>query len=92
MRCRGTGPRGTASVQLIAPQSVFLDGRINIVNLNIGKRIQYGMIRIEPAVSLSNALNSNAPEVITVQYGPAWRNVFGIVPPLLLKFSVRVDF
>ena len=86
------GANGTVSVELIAPQSTYLDGRINMLAFNAAKVFRFGRTRIEPNVSLSNALNANPIQVQNARFGPAWRNVIGVLPPRTVKFGVRMDF
>jgi len=76
----------------IAPQSQYLDGRINILSVNVAKTVHIGKARIEPRIDVFNALNDNAVELAVVRYGPAWRNVTGILPARMVKLGVRVDF
>lgn len=87
-----SGANGTVSVELIAPQSTYLDGRINMLAFSAAKIFRFGGTRFEPNVSLSNALNANPIQVQNLRYGPAWRNVIGVLPPRTVKFGVRVDF
>ena len=86
------GANRTTSVELVAPQSMYLDGRIQILNFNVAKIFRFDRARIEPNVSLSNALNTNPVQVQVLRYGPAWRNVTGMLPARTVKLGVRMDF
>jgi hypothetical protein len=86
------GANGTTQVELVAPQSLYIDGRINIVNFNVAKIFRFGKTRIEPRIDLFNALNANPVEVQTLRYGSAWRNVTGVLPARTVKIGARLDF
>jgi hypothetical protein len=81
------GANGTATAELIAPKSLFREGRISMINLTLGRNFRYGKIRVEPKLEVFNALNANPLEAINLQYGPAWQNVIGILPPRMVKLG-----
>lgn len=82
----------TASVELIEPQSEYLDGRINMLSFNVAKIFRFARTRVEPTVSIFNALNANPVQVQNARYGPAWRNVVGVLAARTVKFGMRLDF
>ena len=58
----------------------------------MAKIVRVGGLRLEPTVNLSNALNANPVQVQVVRFGPAWRNVTGVLPARTIKLGIRVDF
>jgi hypothetical protein len=87
-----SGANGTVSVELITPNALFLDGRISMLNFNVAKILRVGKARVEPTVDVYNALNANPVQVQVVRYGPAWRNVTGVLQARMVKVGARVDF
>jgi hypothetical protein len=86
------GVNSVAQVELIEPRSVFDEGRINQINFSVSRSFRAATARIEPTLSLFNALNSNPVLLMNLRYGPAWQNVQGVLPPRMIKFGVKVDF
>jgi len=86
------GANATASIEMIAPRSVYADGRVNQLNLSLGRSFRFGSRRVLPSINLHNALNSNSILQMNLRYGPAWRNVTSTMPPRMIKFGVTVDF
>ena len=56
------------------------------------KIFRLGGTRIEPTIDLFNAFNANPIQVQTTRYGPAWRNVTGVLQGRMVKFGARFDF
>ena len=86
------GAGSTASFELVPPKSFYPDGRVNQLDLSVGKVIRFGTRRVQPRITLHNALNANAVLQTNLRYGPAWQNVTSTMPPRILKFGVSVDF
>jgi hypothetical protein len=81
-----------AQVELIEPQTDYREGRISMLSFNVSKIFRFGSTRIEPTVSIFNALNANPVQIQTTRYGPAWRNVTGVLAARTVKFGARIDF
>ncbi len=86
------GANATALVELIPPLSLYQEARLNLVNLSFTRSFRVGSRRIQPTIDLHNALNANPVLLMNLRYGPAWRNVQGVLPPRLIKLGVTVDF
>ena len=86
------GANATATVELIAPNSVFLEDRINQVNISLSKSFRFGKTRINPTLDFHNAFNANTVLGMNTRYGPAWQTVTNVFPPRMIKFGVRADF
>jgi hypothetical protein len=83
---------GQATLNLIAPQSVFGD-RLNQVDLRFTKIVPTGgRARLDLNVDIYNAFNSDA--ILTQQnaFGAAWQRPLTVIQPRFVKFSARWDF
>jgi hypothetical protein len=86
------GAGSTATVELIAPKTQYPDGRVNTLNLAVARSFRVGTRRIEPTISVHNALNANSVLQMNLRYGPTWRNITSSLPSRMIKFGVVVDF
>ena len=79
-----SGVRGTANIELIAPRSLYREGRVNQLNFAINRVFRaVGNARIQPRFELHNALNSAPILAINGRYGPAWQQVRSVLAPRL---------
>ena len=86
------GANATASVELIAPNSLYREDRISQLNLSVTRTFRAGRMRVQPNLDLHNALNANPVLLTNARYGPVWQNVQGVLTPRMVKLGVRVDF
>jgi Carboxypeptidase regulatory-like domain len=86
------GAAATRTIELIAPNSVFDEGRNRQVNLRITRRFQFGAAQVEPQLDIFNAFNSNQVLVMMTRYGAAWQNATGVLAPRLFKVGVQLTF
>ena len=86
------GANATATVELIAPNSLYVEQRINQVNISLSRTFRFGKTRLNPTVDFHNAFNANTVIGVNTRYGPAWQNVTNVFPPRMIKFGVRADF
>ena len=86
------GANSTATVELIAPNSLYVEDRINQVNISLSRTFRFGKARLNPTVDFHNAFNANTVIGMNTRYGPAWQNVTNVFPPRMIKFGVRADF
>ena len=86
------GAAATRTIELIAPNSEFSEGRNRQVNFRFSRRFRAGGTQIEPQLDVFNAFNSNQVLVMTTRYGAAWQNATGVLAPRLFKFGVQVNF
>ena len=91
-RAPAAGARATASVELIEPQRLRRESRLNQLNLALTRVINFGGSRVQPGIELHNALNASTIHTVVTRYGPAWEQVRGVLTPRLIKFAVQVDF
>jgi hypothetical protein len=86
------GPRATANVELITPQSLYREGRITQVNFAVNRVFRIGTTRLQPRFELHNALNSASILAINPRYGPEWEQLRTVLAPMMAKFALQVDF
>jgi hypothetical protein len=85
------GPRGTVTVDLIAPQTMFED-RITQLDIRFSRVIRLQGQRIEAQFDIYNALNASPILSINTRFGPSWLTPTEILAGRLLKFGVQYDF
>jgi len=86
------GARGTAQVALIAPSSLYVEDRLNQLNLSFTRLFRFGGNRLQPRIELANALNAATINTLNTTWGPQWNYARGILAPRLIKFGVQFDF
>jgi hypothetical protein len=87
-----TGVNGTATLDLIAPGTMYGD-RLNQLDLRGAKSLKVGpRLRIQGMVDLYNALNASPVISQNNTYGSAWERPTLILQPRLVKFSVQLNF
>ena len=91
-RTPSAGARATAIVELIEPQTLFREKRLNQVNLAFTRVLRFGGSRVQPRIEIANAFNANTVTQMTTRYGPAWETVRGYLPPRLVKFGAQWNF
>jgi hypothetical protein len=86
-----TGANGTATVQLIAPGTMY-DERLYQVDFRASKIFRLGTRRVQANVDLYNAMNASSILSINTTYGSNWLRPTGILQGRLLKFGAQFDF
>ena len=86
------GANTTATVELVEPNSLYVEDRINQVNVSLSRTFRFGKARLNPTVDFHNAFNANTVLGVNTRYGPSWQNVTNVFPPRMIKFGVRADF
>jgi hypothetical protein len=86
------GARATASVELVEPQSLSRESRLNQLYLALSRVFAFGSRRIQPRIEIANALNANTIHTTVTRYGPAWDQVRGVLAPRLIKLAAQLDF
>lgn len=82
----------TATIDLIAPNTRYVEGRNRTVSVRFNRRFEWRNTRIEPQIDVYNLLNANDVLVINTRYGPAWQNVSNVLSPRLVKFGVQINY
>ena len=85
------GARGTATIDLIAPQTEFED-RVTQVDVRFSRVFRVQKERIEAQFDVYNALNASPILSINTRYGLAWKTPTEILAGRLIKFGVQVEF
>ena len=86
-----TGVNGIASVQLIAPGTMY-DERLYQLDFRASKIIRIGRARLQANVDLYNAANASSILTINTTYGSSWQRPTSILQGRLLKFGAQFDF
>ena len=87
----GAGVNGTATVQLVAPGTVYGD-RLNQFDIRVMKTLKAGRTRIKGSLDLYNLFNVSPVLALNSQYGPAWQRPLVVLPGRFAKVGVQVDF
>ncbi|OFW04690.1 MAG: hypothetical protein A3I61_12215 [Acidobacteria bacterium RIFCSPLOWO2_02_FULL_68_18] len=91
-RAPAAGARATATVELLDPQELRREKRLNQVNLAVTRQFTVGGARLLPGIELHNAFNASTVHTMVTRYGPAWEGVRGVLTPRLVKVALQVDF
>jgi hypothetical protein len=91
-RPSAAGARATASVELLEPQRLRRESRLNQLNFALSRLFTFGGYRVQPGLELHNALNASTVHTLVTRYGPAWEGVRGVLTPRLIKLALQVDF
>ncbi|MBI4264034.1 MAG: hypothetical protein HY657_06650, partial [Acidobacteria bacterium] len=87
-----SGVRGRATVTALEPNTLFREGRIQLVSLAVTRNLRAGGVRFQPRLEVHNALNAGTPTVLNGTIGPAFDQVRNVVGPRMVKFALRFDF
>ena len=82
----------TATKDLIAPESHFVEPRVQQIDLRLSRIFRRSTLRVQPHVDIYNLLNANNVLAQVTRFGAAWRNATTVLGPRLVKLGVRVDF
>lgn len=85
------GANATATVQLIAPGTMFGD-RLNQFDVRVTKTLQLGRGRIQPQFNVYNLLNAGSTLGYNTTYGANWLNPTSILVGRMFKFGAQVDW
>jgi len=90
-RTLAAGAAGTATVQLIAPGTMFGE-RLNQVDFRVAKTVKMSRARIKAMVDLYNLFNASPVLALNTRYGPAWQQPLLVLSGRFVKLGVHVDF
>src|SRR5262249_1448980 len=82
---------GTATVQLLAPGTVFGD-RLNQLDYRLTKNFRVGRVRAQGQFDLFNLLNVSAALLRNNTYGQVWQQPTAVLAGRLFKFGAQFDF
>jgi hypothetical protein len=85
------GAAGTATIDLIPPQSMFED-RLNQVDLRFLKTFVVRTVKLQAMFDLYNVLNANTVLLENATYGASWLKPTQILGGRLLKFGAQITF
>jgi hypothetical protein len=81
----------TANVQLIVPNSVFLD-RVSTLDIGVAKSITIGKGRLRGTVNVYNLFNSSTVLNVNGAYGTTWLRPTSIIGGRLVRFGGQFEF
>ena len=90
-RSFSAGARGTSTVELVEPYTLFED-RSNLLDLRFSRRFAVGRTTITGNVDLSNVFNANTPQQVNPQYGPQWLKVTNALSARVVRLGVQLGF
>jgi hypothetical protein len=85
------GVAGTATVQLVAPGTMYGD-RLNQVDVRATKTVRVHGTGIKGIVDVYNVFNRSPALSLNTRYGPVWQQPFIILTGRFAKFGLQVDF
>ena len=75
------GARATATVELLEPQRLRRESRLNQVNFALSRLFNVGGAGVQPGIELHNALNAGTIHTLVTRYGPVWEGGAGCAYP-----------
>ena len=85
------GPNATATVQLIAPGTVYGD-RVNQLDGRLAKNWKFGRTKIQGQFNVYNILNVGPVLAVNNAYGPSWLTPLATLPGRMFKFGAQIDW
>jgi hypothetical protein len=85
------GVRGTATIDLIEPQTAFED-RITQLDIRLAKIFRLGRTRLQGMFDIYNVLNASPVLAINSRYGTDWLRPTQILDARMVKFGAQLEF
>lgn len=85
------GPNATATVQLIAPGTVYGD-RVDQLDGRLSKNWQFGRTKLQGQFNVYNILNVGPVLAVNNAYGPSWLTPLATLPGRMFKFGAQIDW
>jgi hypothetical protein len=86
-----SGANGTATIDLIAPATLYGD-RLNQVDFRVSKKLQVGRVRLRGSVDLYNLFNGSPVITQNNTYGSAWLRPTQVNQGRIVKLGMQLDF
>jgi hypothetical protein len=86
-----SGPNGTATIDLVAPGTMY-DDRINQIDLRFTKGFRFGRARVQAMADIYNITNANTVTGVVNTYGAFWQRATQVMGGRLFKFGAQVDY
>jgi hypothetical protein len=87
-----SGPNGTVTIPLIAPQTMWAPRRTQL-DLRLTKLFAIGpKLRLDAHVDLYNVANTSSTVSVISTYGPLWTQPSAILDGRLIQFGGRLSF
>ena len=85
------GRRRTATVPLVAPQTLFAD-RVTRLDFRLSKVITAGRFRFQANLDAYNLTNSSVVRTLNGTYGSRWQRPTRIIDPRLVEIGGQISF
>jgi hypothetical protein len=85
------GSGGSRRINIVAPQSVFLD-RINQLDIRVTKLFEVGAGRIRAMLDVYNLFDTRTILSVNNTFGASWQNANSAMPGRLFKFGGTFEF
>jgi hypothetical protein len=85
------GVRGTATVQLIEPNTRF-EPRRSQMDARLARIFRVGRTRVQGMIDVYNVFNASSVLALNTRYGPAWLNAQQILAARMLKLGAQLNF
>ena len=85
------GGRRTATVPLVAPQTLFAD-RVTRLDFRLSKIITAGRYRFQANFDAYNLTNSSVVRTLNSTYGSRWQRPNSIIDPRLIELGGQISF
>jgi hypothetical protein len=87
-----TVPNATTVTLRLEPFGASREPGLNMLNIRMAKRFNFGTKRVDFDVDLFNTLNVNSATAITMASGPTFGDISVIVPPRVVRLGVTFAF
>ena len=85
------GGRRTATVPLVAPQTLFAD-RVTRLDFRLSKIITAGRYRFQANFDAYNLTNSSVVRTLNSTYGSRWQRPDSVIDPRLIEIGGQISF
>ena len=86
-----SGGRRTATVPLVAPQSLFAD-RVTRLDVRASKIIRVNRFRFQINLDAYNLFNTSSVRSVNSTFGSRWQQPNSIIDPRLIQVGGQIDF
>jgi hypothetical protein len=86
-----SGAGGTATIDLIAPETIYED-RITQMDVRLAKVLRFGGASVRVMFDVYNLFNANSILAIQTRYGQSWLQPTQILDARLFKLGAQFDF
>jgi hypothetical protein len=86
------GAAGTVTTNIVEPNSVFEDGRLQTMDFRFSKIFTFGRTRLTASADMYNTFNANNVTQVNTSFGPSWLKPLQVLDGRLFKFGGQFEF